>query len=181
MTEEAIVRERVTDETERQAVYDILVECDNDFVPPLSYRAGTKQTDWTHKGATHAGVRDYFDTVMQQHVLLWKRDGETIAFMSFRPHEVTPHLEQYGSVCYLSTLCVRHACRGQGLSPKIYRAAQQWAREHGGEITVLRTWSTNAAQMHLMGKLGYVEKARLKDDRGAGVDTVYYVHEPNEK
>ena len=168
MTEEAIVREHVTDEAERQAVYDILVECDDDFVPPLSYRAGTKQTDWTHKGATHEGVRDYFDTVMQQHVLLWKRDGEVIAFMSFRPH---------GSVCYLSTLCVRHACRGQGLSPKIYRAAQQWAREHGGEITVLRTWSTNAAQMHLMGKLGYVEKARLKDDRGPGVDTVYYVHE----
>ena len=177
MPEEAIVREHVTDEAERQAVYDILVECDNDFVPPLSYRAGTKQTDWTHKGATHEGVRDYFDTVMQQHVLLWKRDGEVIAFMSFRPHEVTPHLEQYGSACYLSTLCVRHACRGQGLSPKIYRAAQQWAREHGGEITVLRTWSTNAVQMHLMGKLGYVEKARLRNDRGPGVDTVYYVHE----
>ena len=45
---------------------------------------------------------------------------------------------------------------------------------------MLRTWSTNAAQMHLMGKLGYVERARLVDDRGEGVDTVYYVHEPNE-
>lgn len=177
MKDQAIVREKVTDEAERRAVYEILVECDEDFVPPLSFRAGTRQTDWTHKGATQEGVRDYFETVMQQHVLLWKRGEEILGFMSFRPHEITPHLEEFGRVCYLSTLCVRHACRGQGLSPKIYRVAQEWAWEHGGEITVLRTWSTNAAQMHLMEKLGYVEKARLVNDRGEGVDTVYYVHE----
>ena len=42
---------------------------------------------------------------------------------------------------------------------------------------LLRTWSTNRAQAHLMPELGFEEVLRLPNDRGCGVDTVYYRHE----
>lgn len=44
----------------------------------------------------------------------------------------------------------------------------------GSRIT-LRTWSTNGAQEHILDKLGYSLVRRLKDDRGEGIDTVYFV------
>lgn len=51
----------------------------------------------------------------------------------------------------------------------------------GSRIT-LRTWSTNGAQEHILDKLGYSLVRRLKDDRGEGIDTVYFVKkEENEK
>ena len=43
-----------------------------------------------------------------------------------------------------------------------------------GRPIALRTWSTNAAQLRLMEKLGFTCVLRLPDDRGPGVDTVYY-------
>ena len=48
------------------------------------------------------------------------------------------------------------------------------AKFPGSRIT-LRTWSTNGAQEHILDKLGYSLVRRLKDDRGEGIDTVYFV------
>lgn len=44
-----------------------------------------------------------------------------------------------------------------------------------GKRITLRTWSTNGAQEHILDKLGYSLVRRLKDDRGEGIDTVYFV------
>ena len=38
-----------------------------------------------------------------------------------------------------------------------------------------RTWSTNASQMHSFRKRGYAICERIADDRGKGIDTVYFV------
>ncbi len=37
-----------------------------------------------------------------------------------------------------------------------------------------RTWSTNKAQIHSLKKRGYKEQRVLVDDRGPGIDTIYY-------
>ena len=157
--EECVIRPVVRDETEKQEVRDLLAACDNDFVPPLSARSSTTQQSW--EGAAGGdGVAAYAKTLLEQSVALWKQDGRTVG----RP-----------TVCYLSTLCVSPACRGQGLARRIYEAVIAWAHEQlPGRPIALRTWSTNAAQLRLMEKLGFTCVLRLPDDRGPGVDTVYY-------
>ena len=44
-----------------------------------------------------------------------------------------------------------------------------------------RTWSTNAAQMHIFPKRGWKAVCVKKNDRGEGIDTVYFVHEKEER
>ena len=86
------------------------------------------------------------------------------------------NLEAYPDSCYLTTLCVWPDYRGQGISEVMYAEAEKdiAAKFPGSRIT-LRTWSTNGAQEHILDKLGYSLVRRLKDDRGEGIDTVYFV------
>ena len=44
----------------------------------------------------------------------------------------------------------------------------------GHDAVSTRTWSLNHAQLHELAKRGYRQLALLKDDRGPGVDTVYF-------
>lgn len=37
-----------------------------------------------------------------------------------------------------------------------------------------RTWSLNAAQLHTLPLMGYKTITVIKDDRGRGIDSIYY-------
>ena len=97
-------------------------------------------------------------------------------FMTWKDHFNCENLEAYPDSCYLTTLCVWPDYRGQGISEVMYAEAEKdiAAKFPGSRIT-LRTWSTNGAQEHILDKLGYSLVRRLKDDRGEGIDTVYFV------
>ena len=169
-------RDLLTDPEEQQAILEILTECDGDFCPPLSYRGGTSEKQLGHAHPNTDGVQRYYEEILQQSAILAKRGEEIIGFLSYRPSYRCPALEQFGEVCYMTTLCLRHSERGKGLSPAIYEAAEQRIRQRfSGRIITFRTWSTNQAQMHLTEKLGYRCVAVLKDDRGQGIDTMYFV------
>lgn len=166
--------EMVSPETE--AMYRILTECDQDFYPPLSARSSSRQLSWDTKEEKNDGVKDYYEMLLEQENLFWKEDGEIAGFLSFLPHYSCEYLKDYGDICYLTTLCISPKFRGRGLSPKIYAAVFAHIHRTYPEQTIaFRTWSTNAAQMHLVKRLGLTEVLRLPDDRGPGVDTIYYV------
>ena len=44
-----------------------------------------------------------------------------------------------------------------------------------------RTWSTNASQMNILPKMQFCELERIPNDRGDGIDTVYFCREPQQK
>ena len=96
--------------------------------------------------------------------------------MTWKDHFNCEHLEAYPDSCYLTTLCVQPEYRGQGISEVMYAEAEKdiAAKFPESRIT-LRTWSTNGAQEHILKKLGYDLVKRLKNDRGEGIDTVYFV------
>lgn len=172
-----IVRKGLTEECEKREVYDILTECDADFWPPLSKRGSTFQKSWEPR--ENAGVKSYFDEVAKQTTLLWKREGSTIAFLSFRTPYQCEELKGYENICYITTLCIRKKYRGRGLAPLIYGKAEKYIRETCPEaVMALRTWSTNRAQLHLMEELQFECVARLSDDRGKGIDTLYFAKIP---
>ena len=49
-------------------------------------------------------------------------------------------------------------------------------RLFGGSEVRTRTWSGNDRQIGLLGSLGFREQERIVDDRGAGIDTIYFVY-----
>ena len=162
-------------ETEKEELLDILRECDSDFCPPLSERGGTSEQSLFGEAVHSDGVMDYYHDILMQETLLWKREGKTIAFMSYRPSYTCRELENLGDTVYLTTLCIRRRCRGQGLSTPIYRAVIDHIKKaYPGKHIAYRTWTTNLAQMKTAEHFGFPVIAVLKDDRGPGVDTVYF-------
>ena len=162
-------------EKEKSEIFEILSACDQDFCPPLSERGGTAESHLTADSSHNPGVTDYYRELMTQKNFLWKQGGRTIAFMSFRPDYQCPQLSRFPRVCYLTTLCLLKEFRGKGLSLRIYREVLQYLRNRYPDATpALRTWSTNGAQIHLMEKLNFEQVDVLPNDRGCGVDTVYF-------
>ena len=176
MKDEIFFRDKLEDEWEANEVYAILSECDKDFEPPLSERGSTVQKTWEKKSGD--GVRNYFNEVAKQHTLLLKREKKIIAFLSFRSMEECEALKDYRDICYFTTLCIRKEYRGQGLALVLYQKAKEYVEESSRyTVMALRTWSTNKAQLHLMEKMDFHCETRLKNDRGDGIDTLYFVKE----
>ena len=176
MKDEIFFRDKLEDEWEANEVYAILSECDKDFEPPLSERGSTVQKTWEKKSGD--GVRNYFNEVAKQHTLLLKREKKIIAFLSFRSMEECEALKDYRDICYFTTLCIRKEYRGQGLALVLYQKAKEYVEESSRyTVMALRTWSTNKAQLHLMEKMDFHCETRLKNDRGEGIDTLYFVKE----
>lgn len=175
---EILFRDGITDPEEKEQIRRLLQLCDQDFVPPLSGRNSTSQTDWSTVDDTVDGISEYLENICCQHVVLWKEKGVIQSFMTWRDHFNCEYLTEYPDCCYLTTLCINPAFRGQGISERMYELAEKDIEEKypGSEIT-LRTWSTNQAQDHILPRIGYRLIRRLVNDRGPGIDTVYYVKE----
>lgn len=169
---------RSLSESEKREVYAILKECNEDFVPPLSQRNSTFQKDWSCTEDSEDGIRDYCAEIEKQNNVLLKRNGEMIAFLSFRVPYSCKELSGFDKICYLTTLCIRKVYQGYKLAPEIYEQTKRYIRElYPDHCMALRTWSTNGAQLHMMEKLGFTCVARLENDRGEGIDTVYFLKE----
>lgn len=175
-TEEYLFREKLTDREEQKEVYKILESCDDDFCPPLSQRHSTFQKDLWGEEKNMEGVDRYFHGLLEQNILLQKKNGRVVAFLSYRPDFVCEELSAYGAVYYLTTLCIRRDYRGLGYAPAIYHTLfEKIYKENPHAVVSLRTWSTNMAQIHLMEKMNFYCAARLKNHRGEGIDTLYFV------
>ena len=159
----------------RRAVRALLVEADDEFTPPLSARdpeAGLSVGARAEAGRTP----DVYWRAIQNHALLTARcDGEAAGVMSFVEGRVMPALDLTATV-YLGTLITAKAARGRGVARSLYAALFAHARalDPRGRL-VTRTWSTNHTHLPLLRKLGFEEAKRLPGDRGAGIDTIYFV------
>lgn len=171
-----VFRDSVTDEIEKREIYDILNRCNDDFCPPLSQRADTSQKNLAPKTENKDGVLNYCNALLGQHTAVGIIDGRIMSFLSYKTDYTCDELKKYGRVYYLTTLCVLPEFRRKGYSEELYKAVtDKIFAEDKSAVVSLRTWSTNGAQMYLMKKLGFSCETVLKDDRGRGIDTMYFV------
>jgi ribosomal protein S18 acetylase RimI-like enzyme len=172
-------------ETERFAagIRRLLVAADDEFVPPLSAREGTTQTEGLDEAAPADGsvgeaIEDYHSQCLRQHLVACHDDGTLRGFMSFRDGYTTPELEGYHPSNYVSTVIVAPEYRRRGLARRMYRTVLS---DLPGAVTdpyvTTRTWSTNDSHLALLDELGFENVATVPDDRGDGIDTVYYAFE----
>jgi ribosomal protein S18 acetylase RimI-like enzyme len=161
----------------RMQVYRLLEECGDEFVPALSQRESTVQSDWMIQHfRSSVGVKSYFESMSRQSFLLASslEYSRLLAFLSYVPDYHIPYGVMDTKSLYVSTVCTAHAVRGLGIARSLYLALESLK---GTETISIRTWSTNVAQVHLLGSLGYREIFRIPNDCGQGIDTIYFVKE----
>lgn len=158
-----------------EAIFDLLCTCDRDFVPPLSQRVSSFQKKFEVPLGQDKPYA-YFEVMKAQRFAVARdASGRMVAFLTFRPRYSCPELARFGESNYMTTACVDPEHRGHGLVSRLYDIVEHGLPEdQQTDYVTTRTWSTNAVQVHAFSKRGYETAAVLKDDRGPGVDTIYY-------
>ena len=154
-------------------VRELLKLADREFIPPLSARGSSTQADLSAAQALEAGVDAYFETMQTQPVVLAIEEDTCLGFMAFKENytcseigaDTLPNL-------YASTCVVHPEGRGQGLMQCFYEKMLELFPKNN---ICTRTWHTNFAHLRVLEKLGFSQIARLKDHRGPGMDTVYFL------
>lgn len=162
----------------QQAVFDteilnLLYLGEREFVPPLSARSSTTQSRFTNTSDSADGVRLYFEEMKKQCLLVATENGALLGFVSFRENYISDVIqEQHLPNVYISTLLVSPAARGRGLTRRMYETL---FTHFAGRTILTRTWSTNTAHIHILEGFGFETFHTIKNDRGEGVDTVYFI------
>lgn len=159
----------------RSDIIEMLRESDKDFVPPLSARASTLDTTFGGN-TTYGGVLSYYEKMNEQMILAAFEDGELLAFVSYRENFISEIIDEDTLPnIYVSTLVMRHSARGRGLTAIMYD--HLFDKCYPRHSIYTRTWSTNGAHTKILSRFGFSELKRIKNDRGEGIDTVYYARE----
>lgn len=158
-------------------VYNLLLACDEEFCPPLSQRYSTHQAELSPHDAQTAqpvnGPLLYFNEMKLQNFVLAKEGGRLVGFLSYIADHRIPYVDEPSA--YISTVLVDPRDRGKGIGSSLYAYLE--SEQRPGLIT-LRTWSTNKSQIALLHKRGYEVIKVLENDRGDGIDTVYFAKKP---
>ncbi|WTW98429.1 GNAT family N-acetyltransferase [Streptomycetaceae bacterium NBC_01309] len=177
---------------ELRELAEMFAEVADDFVPPLTAREGTTQADLgkhtteaAEPGGNHQGGNQptgnhqggnqpggYLESMLRQDMILCRTEDQAVGFLSFRSGHSDPRYADLSPCLYVSTVAVRHHHRRRGVADALYRELFALPASMAASV-VLRTWSTNAGHLELLGRLGFTTILRLEDDRGAGVDTLY--------
>ena len=158
-------------EKQKKDIWELVKAADLEFVPPLSARNATTQMDL--EGSASCGEpTEYYDALIEQSFILCTRYRRVIGFLSYMPDHLLEAGDSVSMTCdYVSTIIVDPEFRNRGITTSMYRMLFS---SRPGRTYATRTWSLNHSHISLLNKLGFSLILRLKDDRGEGVDTVYY-------
>lgn len=162
------------DEQYQQNVWHLLCKYDHSFIPALSSRQSTSQSNLALNNPSKAQPIDYFQNILKQSIFLAVNDdNKVIGFMSYKPSYISEDLQDNIDTIYITTIIVDEAYRGNGVTSTFYHLIEELA--HAAKKPIMtRTWSTNTAHISVLKKIGMMEIKRLTDARGKGIDTVYY-------
>lgn len=159
-------------------IWEILCECDQEFVPPLSLRSDPLQCGLNNVDEKTSLPHNYLYVILEQPFILAidASTGKVAGFMSFIHNYVNEEVGIHGCN-YISTLCVRKEFRNQGLAREMYEfLINRLTGEYESPLIGTRTWSSNYSHIRLIESLGFRLASQLRDHRGPGIDTVYYLY-----
>lgn len=103
--------------------------------------------------------------------------GQTslIGFASFHAIEQSSHLQGYLPTNHVSIIAVDPERQGSGIGSRIYECLlsdlpSRYTQPH----VSTKTWETNHDHIAILDGFGFDCVTRIEDDRGPGIDTVYY-------
>ena len=117
----------------------------------------------------------YDEMIRQEFILAYADDGKVAGFMTFKKNYCCDALQEFGTSLYITTICVKKSLRRHHVMSRLYDCMESTATAACGCPRIsTRTWSGNKAHMEGLRHRGYRILGVLKDDRGPGVDTIYY-------
>ena len=149
---------------------------DKDFVPPLSSRSSTTQSNLSGEGA--GGIELYFSEMIKQNVLGAFEGEKLFGIVSFRENYETDIVKDLPNI-YISTLFLHPESRGRGVTKQLY--SYLFFDLYKDRNIFTRTWSTNLAHIKILDFFGFELFHRIENDRGEGIDTVYFKRMAEEK
>lgn len=156
---------------QEEQIFNILCEADKEFIPHLSNRTSTYQNNLLFNLEDEKLPYSYFDKIKMQSALMAVQNDDIVGFMSFvEEYEIELGGKRYDTL-YLSTLIVKKEYRKQGISFNLYKNLMDTFSD---KSIITRTWSTNESHLKLLDKLGFELLECIENDRGIGIDTVYY-------
>lgn len=165
---------KITNKRYLDDIMELLILSDQEFVPPLSSRQSTTQSQLNGETEKTEIPSAYFDNITKQSAFVMLEDGKVIGFMSFKRNHVSPEIPPAMSPnIYITTVIVHPDHRRKGITNQFYKAV---LRRFGNHHIFTRTWSTNINHTRILSSHKFYEYTRLTDDRGPGIDTVYYLH-----
>ena len=147
--------------TQKQDIFTLLTAREADFVPPISKRGGRTPEE---------NIEAYFEHLLTMKFAIAQEDGKVIGYLAYEPEHYYEYTNE--SVLYMSSAVVDPMFRGRHILEEMYALCFQ---EAGKRPVATRTWSTNAVQMHVLPKLGFTVAERIKNDRGEGIDSLYFI------
>lgn len=161
--------EKLIDPLYKQKLLSLLLACDDDFFPTISAKRNP------HDGKKETGLRIYMDEKKDYHYLLVWDEGRLIAFSNFVLDFTIPCFPDYPKSLHIDTVCVERAYRNQGIGKRIYQYYEEMLPDaFRATYYTLETSSINKPQIKLMEKFQYEIICRITDDRGKGIDTIYF-------
>lgn len=148
-----------------KGIISLIKKADKEFVPPLSAR--DKNSDTELKDCSNNNINDYVESIISNNfIVVINERNKVIGFLSFYPRRV------YDIECsYISTIITDAKYRNQGAAKMLYSRIELLSNLP----IVVRTWSTNEAHIALLNNMGYNYLEIKKDDRGKGIDTIYFI------
>ncbi|MBQ7897105.1 MAG: GNAT family N-acetyltransferase [Clostridia bacterium] len=153
----------------RDEILEMMRISDKDFVPPLSSRTSTTQSNLSGDGS--GGIELYFNEMIKQKVLGAFEGDRLFGIVSFRENYETDIIKDLPNI-YISTLFLHPDSRGRGVTKELYSYLFFDLYKNSNIFT--RTWSANVAHIKILDFFGFELFHRIENDRGDGIDTVYF-------
>lgn len=166
----------IVDSKTKNELWEILIECDNEFYPPLSYR---ESLDSNNKVTL---PYSYFTEMIDLSFVCVFQHQKLIAFMSFSNTNLCEELKKFEKSNYITTICVSHSSRGKGLTTIMYDyLINNISDKLYLPFITTRTWSLNTRHINVLKKLGFETVKILDNDRGNNIDTIYFAKSVSKK
>ena len=153
-------------------ILNLLTISDDEFCPPLSARNSTSQVNLSVSTKCKNGVMSYFEELKKQRFAVACEDGKLVGFVSFKENYTNDIIgdDDLPNI-YISTVLVAPEGRGKGVTRRMY---EYLFKEYENSNVFTRTWSTNEAHIKILSGFGFETMLALKNDRGNGIDTIYF-------
>ena len=158
----------LTDKTKKQFMRDISLlvqKYNNEFIPPLSKRGSVSCTSL--RDCNNDNISEYIESMKSQDfIVVLDKTNKVVGFLSYEHREVCDI-----DCNYVSIIITDKNYREQGVARELYSVLEKLSKLP----IIVRTWSTNYKNRSILSNLGYDCIKTIKDDRGVGIDTLYFV------
>lgn len=164
---------------ERHTIEQLVELCATEFVPPLGSWGRSSQAEGLEDEAdSESSLSAYVEKLCSQQFVLAYDSDTVVGYLSFRHGYATDQIKEYSPSNYAASMIVHPDYRRQGIARSMYQSLlEDLPSEFALPYVTTRTWAENDAHITLLKELGFSLVTRIPDDRGPGVDTVYYAQQ----